>query len=134
MELHLNIIGFTLIPLGLIHAIFPSYFNWKTELQPLSLVNRQMMIVHTFSIALAVILMGLLCVTSANELVDTPLGQKICLGMGFFWTCRFFIQFFGYSKKLWKGKQFETIVHVVFSCYWLYLSVVFLMIGFQQAS
>ena len=48
MEIHLKIIGTLLIALALIHLVFPKYFNWKTELQSLSLINRQMMSIHTF--------------------------------------------------------------------------------------
>jgi len=76
MEIHIQIIGTLLIVLSLIHVIFPSYFNWKSELQHLSLINRQMMTVHTFFIALTVFLIGLLCVTSASELIETSLGKK----------------------------------------------------------
>lgn len=112
--------------LALIHVIFPKYFNWKKELKSLSLINRQMMTVHTFFIALAVFLMGLLCLTSTAELIETKLGKTISLGLGIFWSTRLIIQFFGYSTELWKGKTFETIVHILFSLLWAYLSMVFL--------
>lgn len=126
MEIHFKIIGIVLIFLALVHVIFPKYFNWKLELNKLSLINRQMMVVHTIFIALTVFLMGLLCVSSSNELVETNLGKTVSLGLGIFWLVRLFIQFFGYSSKLWKGKRFETIMHVLFSLMWLYFSIVFL--------
>ncbi len=126
MEIHLKIIGALLITLALVHIAFPKYFNWKENLKSLSLVNRQMMTVHTFFIALTVFLMGLLCLTSSNELVETNLGKKISLGLGVFWTIRLVIQFFGYSTDLWRGKKFETLMHVVFSLFWTYLSFIFL--------
>ena len=125
MEIHFKVVGFLLMALALVHIIFPKYFNWKQELRTLSLINKQMMIVHTFFIALVVFLMGLLCFTSATELASTGLGKKISLGLGLFWSVRLFVQFFGYSPKLWKGKLFETVVHIVFSFFWLYLSVLF---------
>ena len=128
MEIHIQIIGTLLIVLSLIHVIFPSYFNWKNELQHLSLINRQMMTVHTFFIALTVFLIGLLCVTSASELIETSLGKKISLGLAVFWTIRLFTQIFIYSPKLWKGKTFETIVHVLFTIFWAYMSLVFWMV------
>jgi len=112
--------------LALVHIIFPKYFKWEEELKSLSLINRQMMIVHTFFIALAVFLMGLLCVTSTAELIETKLGKTISLGFGIFWAVRLLIQLFGYSTDLWKGKTFETTVHIVFSFFWTYLSVVFI--------
>lgn len=117
--------------LALVHIIFPRYFRWQVELERISLVNRQMMVVHTFFIALTVFLMGLLCLTSATELVHTSLGKKISLGLGIFWTVRLFVQFFGYSSELWKGKPFETTVHILFSGLWLYLSTVFLWVAMR---
>jgi len=125
MEIHLKIIGILLMILALVHIFFPKYFNWKKELKTLSLINQQMMIIHTFFIALIVFLMGLLCFTSTTELIETKLGKTISMGLGIFWTLRLIIQFFGYSAKLWKGKQFETIIHIFFSGLWVYLGIIF---------
>lgn len=113
--------------LALVHIIFPKYFNWKEELKSLSLINKQMMTIHTFFIALVVFLMGFLCLTSATELIETKLGKTISLGLAIFWSLRLIIQFFGYSPKLWKGKRFETIIHILFSGLWIYLSIIFWM-------
>ena len=126
MEPHLEIIGILLIALALLHVVFPRYFKWNEELKGVSLVTRQILHVHTFFIALTVFLMGLLCVTSARALTTTPLGRRIALGLFIFWFCRLILQFFGYSSKLWKGKPFETFVHIMFSLLWIYLSAVFL--------
>ncbi len=125
MEAHLKVVGILLMILAWIHVSFPKYFHWKKELKSLSLVNQQLMKIHTFFIALMVFLMGLLCFFSATELIETALGKTVSLGFGIFWTFRLFIQFFGYSLKLWKGKTFETIVHIVFSLLWAYLSLIF---------
>jgi hypothetical protein len=127
MELHLKIAGILLILLGLLHFFFPKYFNWKQELSPLSIINRQMMYVHMFFIAFAVFLTGLLCLTSSNELLNTTLGKRISLGLGMFWIVRLGVQFFGYSSKTWKGKSFETTIHILLSVLWIYLSTVFIL-------
>jgi hypothetical protein len=129
MVLQLKLIGFSLVILALLHAAFARYFNWRTDFATVSLINRQMMYVHTFFIAFAVLLMGLLCLTSAAELVATPLGRRVALGCGVFWLARLLIQFFGYSPELWRGKRFETGVHIVFIGFWSYLSAVFLLVG-----
>lgn len=128
MELQLKIIGILLLLLAAIHVVFPKYFNWKNELGSLSLINRQLMYIHSFFIAFLVLLIGILCLTSSNELTGTVLGKRISLGLGIFWSTRFFIQFFGYSVKLWKGKTFETSIHILFAIFWFYLAAVFLMI------
>lgn len=126
MEMHFKIGGALLMALASLHLFFPKYFNWEQELKSLSLINRQMMTIHTFFVALTVLLMGLLCLTSSSELIGTHLGKKISLGLGVFWTIRLLVQFFGYSAGLWKGKRFETWMHIAFSSLWMYLSIIFL--------
>lgn len=128
MELHLKIIGSFLILLGLVHAIFPRKFNWKQELNSLSIVNKEMMYVHTFFIAFTLFLIGLLCITSFADLVSTTFGKRISLGLGIFFLLRLLVQFFGYSSKTWKGKIFETTVHILFSIFWTYVTVIFILI------
>ena len=129
MEINLKISGLLLIILALLHIGFPKYFDWKTELKSLTLLTRQVMYVHTFFIALIVLLMGVLCFTSAAELIVSKLGNKILIGFGFFWFCRLLIQIFGYSSKLWKGKKLETSIHILFLFFWTYLSVLYLYLG-----
>lgn len=129
MEIQLKIIGILLIILAAIHAFFPKYFNWKKELSLLSLINRQLMYIHSIFIAFVILLIGILCLTSAQELIGTSLGKKISLGLGIFWATRLFIQFFGYSAKLWRGKTFETSVHIFFSIFWSYMSTIFILIS-----
>jgi hypothetical protein len=128
MEIHLKFIGTIMIVLALIHVVFPKYFDWKDNLKSISLINREVMYVHTFFIGLTVFLMGILCLFSSNELIETIFGKKISLGFGIFWFARLLIQFFGYSSRLWRGKIFETIVHIVFSILWTYFTAVFFSI------
>jgi len=127
MELHLKIIGILLILLALLHFFFPKRFNWERELSSLSVINRQLMYIHSFFIAFVIFLMGVLCLTSASELLNTNLGKRISFGLAIFWAVRLVVQFFVYSSKLWKGKSFETGVHIVFSIFWIYLVVIFIL-------
>ena len=117
--------------LALIHVGFPHYFKWKEELSKLSLINKQMMEVHTFFLALTVFLMGLLCVLSTQDLIHTDLGKTISLGFSIFWLIRLYFQFFVYSSELWKGKKLETSIHILFIFFWAYLSLIFGYIYFQ---
>jgi hypothetical protein len=50
------------------------------------------------------------------------------LGLSLFWGIRFAVQHVVYSPSLWRGKAFETAIHVLFSLLWLWLSVLFLSI------
>lgn len=128
MILHLNIVGIICIGLALVHVVFPTYFNWKQELPAISLINRQLMYVHTFFVALVVLLIGILCLTSATDLIETRLGNRLALGLFVFWGLRLLFQFFVYSPTLWRGKRLETAVHVLFSILWTYFSAVFFVV------
>ncbi|MEM7603214.1 MAG: hypothetical protein AAF357_17610 [Verrucomicrobiota bacterium] len=132
MILLTQIAGFLLIGLAVLHAIFPRYFGWKTDLRQLRLINRQMMEVHTFFIALTVGLMGILCIVSADELSRTKLGRTVSAGFALFWGARLVVQFFWYSPKLWRGKPFETVVHIVFAILWAGLTLLFALLAFGE--
>jgi len=107
------------------HIIIPKYFKWEQELASLSLITKQILYVHTFFIAFMVLLMGLLCLSYSYELVYDPFGRIISLGLFGFWLIRLIFQFFVYSPKVWRGKRFETVMHVMFSIIWLYFTMVF---------
>ena len=130
MECLLKISGGILVGLALLHAFFPRHFKWKAELRSITLLTRQIHYVHTFFIALTILLFGLLCLINTSDLLHTPLGRQVCLGIAVFWGCRLFVQFFGYSSSLWKGKRFETTIHVVFSLLWIFLTSVFGLAAF----
>jgi hypothetical protein len=129
MLIHLKVIGALLAALSLLHVFIPGYLDWKRDLKPLSLMNRQMMQTHMIFIAITVFGIGLLCLTSATEIIGTPLGRKIALGLSVFWALRLVFQFFVYSSELWKGKRFETFIHVMAVVFWIYMAVVFGMVG-----
>jgi len=131
MDIQLKIIGGILVLLSLVHGFFPRYFQWKKELRSISLINRQMMYVHTFFIAFMVLLMGLLCICCTDDILHTPLGRYLSLGLCLFWAARLVFQFFIYAPALWKNKPFETVIHLVFSLFWAYMSFVFLLIFLQ---
>jgi hypothetical protein len=105
----------------------PARLHWREELPRLSLLNRQIMQVHSLFIAILLLLVGLLCVTSSTLLADTPLGRRLCWGLAAFWAARLLAQLFWYSPQLWRGKTFETAVHVVATLTWFYFSLVFVL-------
>ena len=132
METHIKIVGSLLIALSLMHIILPKYFKWVEELALLSLITRQIFYVHTFFIAFTVLLMGLLCIKYSSQLVYDPFGRVITLGLFGFWLTRLIFQFLVYSPKVWRGKKFETVVHIVFAITWTYFAGVFLFSYLNQ--
>ena len=121
----LQFAGVLLIGVGLLNGILPRRYDWKGELPRLGVFNRQMFVVQAIFIAVTCLLMGLLLISSARELIETPLGRRIMLGYALFWTLRLLTQLFGYSSEVWKGKRLETAAHFGFTAVWVYLSALF---------
>jgi FtsH-binding integral membrane protein len=124
--IHLKIIGIALMLLALVHFVLPKWCEWREELARLSLLNRQLMQVHTFFIALIVLLFGVLTFFFTDELLSkSRLAQVILVGFTIFWAIRLVFQFFVYDAELWRGKRLETIVHILFACFWTYCTIVY---------
>jgi hypothetical protein len=133
LELHLRIVGISLICLALMHFTLPKKFQWKSELSSLSLFNRHMFVVQCFFVALNSFLMGMVCLFYAGALaVKSELGLAISVWLLIYWGCRLYCQFFVYPTQLWRGHNFETAMHVLFSFLWLYYVLVFGSVCFQQ--
>lgn len=126
LELNLRIVGVTMILLSGLHATFSRQFGWKEELPKLTLLNRQVFVVHVFFIALALFMQGVGCIFFADVLCQkSRLSAAVSAGMCIYWLARLICQHFVYDKKLWQGKPFETAIHVIFSLNWLYYVLVF---------
>jgi hypothetical protein len=119
---HLQTAGTALILLALLHAGFPRRFHWKEEAARLSALNRQIFFVHTFFIAVTLVLFGALSFVIAATLTEpTAVSRTVLAGFVVFWSLRLLTQLFVYDKDLWRGDRFNTTVHVVFAAFWTYL-------------
>ena len=133
LEVHLRIVGLSLIALALLHTAMPRRFNWRAELQSVTLLTRQMFYGHVFFIALMCWMIGLLAVLNARDLIQpSGLGRTITTGLAAFWALRLGFQFFYYDSALWRGHRFNTVMHICFSALWFYYAVVFGMAAMRQ--
>lgn len=133
VELNLRCAGVVLVGLGAAHAYFPRRFGWPAETRALSLLTRQVFEVHNAFIGFTVLLQGLLAVGLADELVrPSRLAGYVTAGLTLFWGARLVTQFAVYKAELWKGKRFETAVHVVFALMWLYFTATFGVVAWRQ--
>jgi hypothetical protein len=133
LRFHLEIIGILQILLALTHIGFSRRFGWREETARLSLLNRQIFYVHTFFICVVLGLFGLLNLAYAEELLKPgALAKAVLLGITLFWTARWFVQFFVYDTRLWKGNRFNTMMHVAFSAMWTYFVCVYGLTWWRQ--
>jgi hypothetical protein len=122
----LRVAGALLLVLAASHALFPKRLGWNEDLARLTPLNRQVFLVHTFFIVLVVSMMGVLSLAFAELLVaPSPLARFVLAGLTLFWAVRLFVQWFVYDASLWRGDRFNTMVHVVFSILWTYLTAVY---------
>ncbi len=125
-EWHLRIAGALQILLALLHLAFPRRFQWKEELARLSPLNRQIFMVHTFFICVVLVLFGALSLLAPETLLEpTRLARLVLGGIATFWGLRLLCQWFVYDASLWRGQRFNTVMHVLFTLLWLYLTVVY---------
>ena len=128
MLLHFHIVGVLLIILAIVNLFVPSRFNWREELARVSLLNRQIFIVHDIFIILTLLLFALLLLLYGEALLDrTPLARAILAGLSVFWVMRMLMQWFFYSPQIWRGHRFNTVMHLVFSALWIYFATTFVI-------
>ena len=126
LEPSLRVMGVSQLALSLLHLAFPRRFGWREELAAVSLLTREIFYVHTFFVCLAVAGMGALCALDPGALLArSRLGAWAAGGGAVFWAARLYIQFFVYSASHWRGRRFESGVHVGFSLLWTAYTAVF---------
>jgi hypothetical protein len=125
-ELHLRIAGVLLLALIALNLYVPRRFNWRSELASLSLLNRQIFQVHAAFICVILGMFATLALLFTNELLEpTRLARAVLALLAIFWLLRLLTQWFVYDRRLWRGKRFETIVHLVFTGVWAYFAATF---------
>jgi hypothetical protein len=124
--LQLRVVGVLLMVLGLAHSFFGRYFKWQNELAKLSLLTRQIFLVHCFFISLSLILMGGCTLFYTNALLRSGMLSRVVLvGFVVFWLTRLTFQLFVYDSAIWRGHRFYTFMHVGFSIFWAYVVLVY---------
>jgi hypothetical protein len=123
---HLRIIGVLLAALVVVNLFVPQRFRWREEMASLSLLNRQIFLVHSAFIVLILALFSALLLTCGDLLLDgTRLSQAVLVGLTIFWGVRMLAQWFYYSPAVWRGNRFNTVMHYVFSAVWVYMTTTF---------
>jgi hypothetical protein len=126
LELHLRIAGALLLLLAAAHPFFPKQLGWRDDLAKLTLLNRQIFLVHVGFIVLILVLFGALALFFAADLVaPSRLATAVLAGLTLFWGLRLVTQQLIYDRSLWRGNRRNTILHILASLLWTYLTIVF---------
>jgi ABC-type arginine/histidine transport system permease subunit len=81
-------------------AMVPKVLDWKTSLNQLDGLSRQLVWVHGAFIVLVIAGFGLLSILFAGELAtENPLARGVCLFIALFWGARLLVQLFVFDAK-----------------------------------
>jgi hypothetical protein len=106
-------------------AAVPQVLDWKSELQKLNPLSRQLVWVHGLFIVLTIIGFGLLTLTCSAELASgTPLARAVSAFISLFWLARLFIQFFVFDAKPYLKTPFLRLGYHSLTLVFLYQTLV----------
>ncbi len=111
--------GFIWIGLFLFHALFWRLFDWKIDLEKLIPVNKAIMQVMNLALMLFTLIFGYISFFHADELLTTPLGKTILIGIVSFGIFRTSLQFSFFDlndirSKLFAGAMvFGTVIYLI---------------------
>jgi hypothetical protein len=107
-------------------AMVPQVLDWKTSLNKLDGLLRQLVWVHGAFIVLVIVGFGLLSVLFAHDLASgTPLARGVCLFIGLFWTARLIVQFFVFDAKPYLKTPFLKVGYHGLTVVFLYHAIVY---------
>jgi hypothetical protein len=126
LELHLKAVGILILSIVCLNFALPRHFGWKQELSRISLLTRQVFIVHCLFIIITCTMFGLLALLYTPALLQpTPLARLVLAGLTIFWSVRLFVQLFVYDASLWRGDRGRTVLHIAFTLTWAYFAATF---------
>jgi hypothetical protein len=97
---------------ALFHIGFWKLFNWRTELNKLNFANRAIMQILNLRITFMCFLMAFIYFKYPQELINSPLGNALLIGMFLFWAGRTIEQFI-FFKSTNKYVNFMTGVFIL---------------------
>ena len=126
LEAHLRIAGIFLLLVAAAHPFFPKQLGWKEDLAKLTLLNRQIFLVHNGFIVLILVLFGTLAMGFTEDLTaPSRLAAAVLAGLTLFWGIRLITQQLIYDRSLWRGHRRNTVLHILATLLWIYLTGVF---------
>jgi hypothetical protein len=130
----LRIAGAGLVLLAILHVPISRHLRWRKEAARMSPMNEDVFHVHNFFICVVLVAMGLPCLLEPSLLLEkSRAGAWASWMLAAFWAMRLWCQWFVYRRDLWRGKRFETAMHLFFTSAWLYLTTLFALCGARQA-
>lgn len=98
----------------------PRWLNWKSEMERMSPLVREVFQIHSIFMMLVLGIWGVLTWRFAEEMVRSPteLSRWLCGALMVFWGLRCVMQWTHYGWNHWRGHAVRTVIHgVLFLAY-----------------
>ena len=126
-ETLLRIAGVLQLGILIASALVPSVLKWRTALQGLDRLLRQVIWVHGAFIVLTIIGFAVISIAEASSLAEgSRLARSMCGLMGIFWLARLAVQFFYFDASEHLNNWVLRLGYYALSATFVYLSVVYL--------
>lgn len=120
----LSLGGLFILGFSIFHIFFEKIFRWKSDLQSLTYLNRQIMYLLNWCLTLIFVAFAYLSLFWQKELLDTSLGHFLIGFIAFFWFFRLVLQFVCFGFKNLKSNLFALLIAIGTCIYTLlYFSV-----------
>ncbi len=103
------------IAVALLNFFLVPLLGWKADLLRLSLLPRQVFMVHLWFISITLLIFGALTWRFAETMVTgtNPVAVWLAAAIALFWFIRTVIQVVYYSPRHWWGHPGRTAIHIV---------------------
>jgi len=119
----LQLAGVCQLAIAVANFFLPAKLHYRENLLKVSIIVRQIFIVHSIFIILVLVGMGGICLLFPQDLCGaSTLGKFLCGFMALFWGLRVVLQFGYYDATIKKENPFGT---ALFGAVFLYLAVIF---------
>jgi hypothetical protein len=129
----LRVAGAGLVLLALAHIPMSRELRWREEATRMSAQNESIFHVHTFFVCVMLAVMGARALFAPEIFIEPGTAAAwLSWTYALVWALRLYVQWFVFPQALWRGKRFETAMHVLFTVIWTALTVLFVVCGLVQ--
>ena len=113
LELGLRVAALAQFAIAAINLSLVRLMNWRSDLERLPLLIREVFSVHVIFITITVAIFAVLTWRFAAEIATaaTPLPSWLAAAIGTFWAARSIMQWTHYSQSHWRGDRTRTALH-----------------------
>jgi len=124
------------LAIALLNLFLVRLLGWKSELDRMPLLLREVFHVHSWFISITLAIFGVTTLRLADAMAasSNEACRWLTAGIGIFWAIRTVLQVTYYSGSHWRGKPVRTAMHVALLATYGGMALVYSLSTFRDAS